>query len=122
MNRLIRLVRRMVGWWRAVVFVFPLPAVAVAPTWTATDKGNWAHFLASNTGRKLLARARAVEAFNAINRSKSVVTIEHLAGRTCGWSECIAWFVSLSNTSERAKEEQSTDEAAEKRLIESLKA
>ena len=77
----------------------PLPAVPVAPDWTPVDQGHWQHFLASNTGKSLWARLRAVELVNALEAVQLSSNVDHSAGKAAGFVECRQYLESLSRTS-----------------------
>lgn len=48
------------------------------------------------TGSALLARARALEAANALHGCQDAITSTHSAGRAAGFSDCVNWLESLS--------------------------
>lgn len=74
----------------------PVSPAPSCPDWLPLDRDNWAKFAKSSTGLKLLARLRAFEAANALAGARDVLHTSHSAGRSCGYSDCLAQLISLS--------------------------
>lgn len=67
-----------------------------APDWITDDRARWFQFLRSETGRKLIARARAVHYAAALRASEDLFHTQHSAGVAKGFGDAIKWFESLS--------------------------
>ena len=65
-------------------------AVSVAPEWLPEDLLNLRRFLQTESGFKLLQRARALESFNAIGGCK--LGTPHAAGSSFGFGEALNWL------------------------------
>lgn len=71
----------------------------LAPDWTEAHKLAWAHFLASQPGMDLMARARVVAMEVSQKACADAFHTSHSAGTAHGWNEALAWLESLSRTS-----------------------
>lgn len=81
----------------------PIPAPESALAWTVADVLNLRKFLQSDTGAKLLQRARAMEYNIAVNACRDAVHTAHSAGMAAGVSDTVQWLQSLAGEEMRQK-------------------
>lgn len=90
----------------------PKPLIAapgLAPDWLPEFQGAWQVFLREPAGQALMARMRSVSALVARKACADVFHTSHSAGVARGWDEATQWLESLSRTSDRAKNAESTE-------------
>ena|ERR1700723_465129 len=90
-----------------------LPMAVAAPDWTPDDAQMLRHFLTAPTGQKLLQRGNALHAATAIAGAKELFHVEHSAGVTVGFGDCLRWLESLASDEMIAKHDQPKPEAQE---------
>jgi hypothetical protein len=80
----------------------PVPDVHTA--WTERDRDQLIAFLASTTGRRLLARLSAMEANIAVRACQATENTADAAARAGGYGEMLKHFMSLTHAAERVEE------------------
>lgn len=90
------------GWlWkgRPAATLAPLPAVPLTDRWSKLDRENWRRILQSDTGRRMLARARAVHYQTLRAASADHFHAAQSVHAARGFEEAITWLESLSISS-----------------------
>jgi hypothetical protein len=80
------------------------PSSDVHTAWTERDRDQLISFLASTTGRRLLARLSAMEANIAVRACQATENTADAAARAGGYGEMLKHFMSLTHAAERVEE------------------
>lgn len=104
MNRLASAIRRVYEklnpWLRAPSAPATAPSLA---RWTSEDRDQWSKFLPSTTGKRFVARLRAVESLNALAACKTDASTVEAAKRAHGYSDCLAHILSLASAADQGE-------------------
>lgn len=94
-----RWLSRLVAWLRPEAVLSPLPAPPPSAPWQRIDRETWTRILQSDTGRRLLARARAVHYQMLRSASADHFHAAQAVHAARGFEEAITWLESLAISS-----------------------
>jgi len=100
-----RFVSWLVTWWwlrpsrPEALSCVALPAAPLTPPWSKIDRENWHRIITSETGQRVLARARAVHYHTLRAASQDHFHAAQSAHAARGFEEAIIWLESLSISS-----------------------
>lgn len=90
-----------------------LPRVPDAPKWEISDMNALRGFIFSETGRKLMLRARALEYSNAVAACNDAFNTAYSGGKAAGFGDALNWLQSCASDEmiSRAAGEQAANPA-----------